>query len=179
MAIDVPSVVVDAVVSLAVGSVGAAIVGALIKRRVESALDIWRSRRNLDERSVAELLGPVYIQLVRTKRAFERWDGKNLFLEGQVIRAGNVAIRDLLLSKPHLIPPELRQAASDLILHYDVWLEEFDRQRGRPEAAGPDFVFAGPQGYPFPTVAEAEFKLSFEDHWKRVYADARDKAAAP
>jgi hypothetical protein len=168
MAIDFANVIV----SFAVGTVGAGIVGAVINKRLTATLEIWKSRRGWEESSVAELLGPVFIQLDRTKRAFDRWDGKNLFLEAQVIRAGNLAIRDLLLGKPHLIPPELRDAAATLILHYDVWLEEFDRVRATQSAGEnrDDFVFVAPKGYPFPVKADEEFRNAFEETWKKLYA---------
>ena len=43
------------------------------------------------------------MQLERTKRAFARWNGKNLYLEAKIVREGNVTIRDLILTKGHLI----------------------------------------------------------------------------
>ena len=145
MPVDIASVIT----SFLVGTIGAGVTGAIIKRRFDASLDVWRSQRGWQERAVTELLAPIDIQLDRTKRAFDRWDKKNLYLEGEVIRAGNLAVRDLLLSKPHLIPPDLRDAASELVLHFDVWLEEFDRVKATRAAgaAAPDFVFTGPQGY--------------------------------
>jgi hypothetical protein len=160
------------VVSLFTGGIGAAVVGTFLNRRLTAILDVWRSRRTWEERSVAELLGPVFIQLDRTKRAFERWEKQNLFLEAEVVREANLAIRDLLLGKPHLIPPTLRKAASELILHYDVWLEEFDRLRAEQSSGKGrvDFVFVGPKGFPFPTKADEAFTHAFEEAWKRLYA---------
>jgi hypothetical protein len=43
------------------------------------------------------MLGPVYIRLDRSKRAFDRWQGRNLFLEVKVIGEANRTVRDLLL----------------------------------------------------------------------------------
>ncbi len=153
--------------SFAVGTVGAGIVGAIFARRME----VWKSRKNFEERSVAELLGPVDIQLERTKRAFDRWQQSNLFLEALVVRTGNLAVRDLLITKPHLIPPELREDASALILHYDVWLEEFERLRVTSKAdenqAG--YVFAGPKGFGFPVGADEKFRNAYRALWNRLY----------
>ena len=163
--------VANLVTSFLVGTVGAGIAGAIIKKRFDVELDVWRSQRGWKEMSVSQLLGPVYLQLARTKRAFDRWNKKNPYLEGDVIRAGNVAIRDLLLEKPHLIPPALREAATELVVHYDVWLEEFERWRGkREQETGPEFVFAGPQGFPFPWEAERAFVETFERYWQDLYA---------
>lgn len=167
--------VADVVVSFLVGTLGATIAGAIIKKRFDTALQIWGSQRAWKESSVSELLGPIYLQLSRTRRAFDRWRGENLYLEASVVRAGNVAVRDLLLSKPHLIPPELREHASALVVHYDVWLEEFDRWRSDREVAeesGPAFVFVGPKGFPFPRVAEAAFNETFERYWSDLYEEA-------
>ena len=86
-------------------------------------------------RVLAELLQPILIQLDRTQAAFSRWTGKNLYLEAKIIREGNLAVRDLLISKAELIPTDLVSHANKLIVHYDRWLEEFDRlPRGQPAA---------------------------------------------
>src|SRR4051812_39232301 len=74
------------------GSVMAAVLGFVLSRRTEVVKreveiqferlnDTFRSQRAWKEKSVAELLGPVCIQLERTKRAYARWSNKNLFLE--------------------------------------------------------------------------------------------------
>lgn len=109
-----------------------------------------------------ELLGPMQMQFERTKHAFDRWNRKNLLLEAMVVRVGNMAIRDVLLSKGHLIPHHLMADAGKLIEHYDAWLEAFEASRHdlskRNDVA---FVFVGPTGYPFPTEAEANFKAEF------------------
>ncbi len=175
-----PFDILNAVQSFLVGTVGAGVAAAVIKRHFDRSLDVWRSRRGWQERAVGELLGPVYIQLDRTKRAFDRWDGKNLYLEAEVVRNGNIAIRDLLLTKSHLIPPDLRDAASDLILHYDVWLEEFDRVKAS-RAAGqsdPAFVFVAPKGYGLPGAADEQFRKKFRELWNGLYADEAGKMTA-
>jgi hypothetical protein len=138
-----------------------------IKREVEAQFqrfqETLRSRRTWQERSLAEVLGPVAIQLDRTRRAFERWKAHNTYLETKVIREGNLAIRDTLLQRAHLLPAELLPHAGLLIEHYDRWLEEFDRVRG-PEAPALDapFVFVGPAGYPFPREAEQRFREAYQ-----------------
>src|SRR5687768_10971581 len=70
-----------------------------IKSEYAKGMTIFESSRVWKEKSVSQLIGPLYMQFDRTKRAFERWDTKNLFLEAKVIRDGNLTIRDLLLSK--------------------------------------------------------------------------------
>jgi hypothetical protein len=153
------------------GAVVSTITGVLFTRYVTGVAEEVRSQRVWKERSVAELLGPMNIQFERTKRAFDRWKERNLYLEVKVIKAGNEAIRDLLLAKGHLIPLELVKDAGDLIVHYDVWLEIFEKQRGGRE---PDllseFTFAGPEGYPFPSEAEARFRGKYREYWNHLYA---------
>lgn|SRR2546427_8248082 len=178
------------VVGIVTGGVMSSILGFLfhkrteriseeIKSQYEKSVAIFQSKRLWKEKSVSELLGPLYMQFDRTRRAFLRWKEKNLYLEAKVIREGNIAVRDLLLLKPHLIPPKLLGDAGELVEHYDRWLEEFEKLRGRED---PDldtsFVFVGPQGFPFPKSAEANFKMAFEGIWEDLYAPDR-KVRAP
>lgn len=121
--------------------------------------------------ALSELLGPVYMHLDRTKRAFQRWKERDLFLEAKIVKESNQTIRDLLLAKPHLIPRKLLPDAGKLIEHYDRWLEEFEQKRS---AENPDlktaFVFVGPQGYPFPSESEAKFRDAFTNLWAELYS---------
>jgi hypothetical protein len=104
------------------------------------------------------------MQLDRTERAFNRYKDTNFYLEAKVLRAGNETIRDLLLSKGHLIPSELVGDAGRLVEHYDAWLEEFERERsGQEPALQSKFVFAGPLGYPFPSDADKRFRKACRD----------------
>lgn len=172
---------------LASGSVIAAIIGVFfhrtarrieqqIRSEFEQRLDLFRSTRAWKERSISELLGPLFLQFDRTRRAFERWSGKNLYLEAKIIKEGNTVIRDLLLSKPHLLPPPLREHASELVEHYDRWLEEFEstRSAGEPALDQP-FVFVGTKGYPFPTESEKRFQEAFRSLWTELYGPTASK----
>lgn len=159
------------------GSVIATVLGVLLQRRTEEIKSeyartqaVFQSTRTWKEHAVSELLGPMYIQFDRTRRAFDRWGELNLFLEAKVIFVGNITIRDLLLTKAHLIPPDLREDAGKLIEHYDRWLEEFEKLRGSkdPDLATP-FTFAGPEGFPFPSEAEERFKVAFSNFWRELY----------
>lgn len=154
-------------------SIATAILGALllrwsknieleIKAHFDQQLSVFQSTRVWKQQALAELFGPLAMNFNRTKAAFDRWDRKNLYLEGQVVRQGNQTIRDILLSKGHLIPPALAEHATRLIVHYDVWMEKFDQDRGDKAATSKEsFVFAGPAGYPFPRESEAAFKKEF------------------
>jgi hypothetical protein len=154
-----------------------------IKSEFEQKMLLFRADREWREKAVGELLGPVYMQLERTNRAFRRWKEKNVYIETEVMKKANTAIRDLLLLNGHLIPAELLLPASELIEHYDRWLEEFERVRGgeKPDPSA-IFVFAGPHGYPFPKEAEAAFKDVYKRMWAELYASGGtypDRIAAP
>jgi hypothetical protein len=140
-----------------------------IRVEFERGLQVMRSSREWKEQSVSELLGPMYMQFERTKRAVDRWKDKNLYLEGEIIRKGNTEIRDLLLRKAHLIPPELLHHAGSLVDHYDLWLEEFNKQRveAKGDAVG-RFVFV----YNFPKESEKAFREAFLKYWNDLYAGA-------
>lgn len=164
-----------------VGSgIATALFGAILlrrNRRVESEIksyfdqqfSIFQSRRAWKEQAITELFGPLVMQLDRTLTAAQRWNRRNLYLEGQIVRLGNQTARDLLLSKGHLVPPALVEHATRLIVHYDVWMEEFDRVRSSEKASSSEFVFVGPAGYPFPTDSEAEFKAEFRRLQHELY----------
>jgi len=161
---------VSTVLSAGVVSV---VMGLIFKGFVTKVEAEVKSRRTWKEESVAELLGPLNMQFDRTKRAFIRWNTQNLFLEAKIIRVGNETIRDLLLNKGHLIPPELLEDAGKLIEHYDVWLEKFEKQRSseRPDLET-QFVFVGPDGFPFPHESEKKFRNKFNEYWRKLYENA-------
>ena len=162
-------------------SVVTALLGVLFLRRnktIESQIEaqfnqgfkVFESTRHWKEQALAELFGPLQMQFERTKRAFERWDSKNLHLEAEVINKGNSAIRDLLLAKGHLIPARLMADAVSLIEHYDAWLEAYQRIRSDNNLTEQtDFVFVGPAGYPFPSSAEQAFKAEFKTLQQDLY----------
>lgn len=141
-----------------------------VVQEVRAAFERQYQVNEWKRQSLASLLGPVVMQLDRTRRAFDRYTAHNTFLESEILYKGNVAVRDLLLTNGHLIPDDLRGVSGQLIEHYDRWLEEYERVRGEGRHA-PDepFVFAGPQGYPFPSDADARFKECFRRFWGELY----------
>jgi hypothetical protein len=180
---DLGELILTAVIS---GGVASAMVGLLVRlffdRRLTRATEevkaevartdfVYRSDREWRERSLAEVLGPVYMQLDRTGRAVRRWRRGNLFIEERIMRDGNIAIRDMLLTKAHLLPPSLLEPASQLIAHYDRWLEEFERVRGgdEPDMSVP-FVRATEEGFLWPQAAAQSFIDAFHHSWAELYA---------
>ena len=126
---------------------------------------------------MADLLGPVYMQLDRSARAFRRWRDRNDFLEGKVVKEANTQIRDLLLAKGNLLPPHLMEDAGNLIEHYDRWLEEYAARREDP-GAGSDTSPVFMKDYPFPEAARARFKATFDEMRRDLYeTDAPQRGA--
>ncbi len=148
-------------------------ISAEVKDQFERELLRYRSGIVWKEKALTELLGPVVMQLDRTSRAFQRWNNRNVYIESKVIYEGNKTIRDLLLTKGHLLPADLLQDAGRLVEHYDRWLEEYDRVRGgaEPKLDEP-FVFVGPSGYPFPRDSEARIRERFLSTWRELYGEA-------
>jgi hypothetical protein len=180
--VDLASTLVQGLVpSLLSGTVVAALLTVFLRRRTEqvaaevkqhfdNAMFERRSEMDLYDRMLSELFGPVVMQFDRTSRAFKRWQAKNVYVEAKIIFEGNRVIRDTLLSKGHLIPPDLQEDAGRLVEHYDRWFEEFERVRGGAAPALDEaFVFVGPAGYPFPSGAEQRFKARFHEILKRRY----------
>lgn len=122
------------------------------------------------QKSVAELLGPLYVQFDRTLRAVKRYEANNLYLEAKVLKDGNEKIRNMLIEKAYLIPQDLFEDANELIAHYDVWLELFYKYREQQGASDEKpFIFVDRQ-HAFPKKAEENFKKRFKDMWSELYA---------
>ena len=102
-----------------------------------------------------DLLRPFVLQLDRTKKAFEGWNKKDLSLESEVIRDGNLKARTLLEDYVELVYDPLREDLEKFVSHYDNWLVEYDRVRVK-KTHNPDaqFVFS----YDFPRESEKRFR---------------------
>jgi hypothetical protein len=145
-------------------------VEAEIRVQFDERLKVFESKRAWKQEALSELYGPLYMQLERTRRAFNRWNTKNLYLEAMVMREGNEIARNLLLNKGHLISSLQIDHAGALVEHYDAWLEEFDRIRGEKSHCSDElFVFAAPQGYAFPKDAENAFRAEFKRLQNELY----------
>lgn len=161
------------------GGLTSVILGFLFHRRITRIEQEITGQFEWKRRSVSELLGPLYMEFDRTRRAFDRWTKANLYLEAKVIREGNLTIRDLLLTKGYLIPPPLLDDAGRLVAHYDRWLEEYEKVRIdiNPALDQPfpkkEFVFVGG----FPRDAEARFKNTYMKMWEDLYKDSFDSVA--
>lgn len=139
---------------------------AEIKNQFEMNLTSQKTGHVWKEKAVSELYGPLCFQFTRTNNAIQRYSKKNLFLEKNILKESNEKIRNLLLEKAYLISPELMNDADKLILHYDEWLEEFDKNRGTDNKESdekPVYV------YSFPKESEKKFKEKYLELWNGLY----------
>ena len=163
----------NAVMGALLGSgIATTILGAALLRRSERIGAEVRSQRAFQEAALEQLFGPVMMQLGRTRRAYGRWRERNEHIEGVIVRQGNQLIRDLLLTKGHLIPPRLVAPAEALIEHYDAWLEEYENVRVKQPDSRVEFVFVGTKGFPFPRAAEAQFIEYARQLQEALYGEA-------
>lgn len=137
-----------------------------IKDGFERQFSLFESEREWEEKVVSELLGPLYMQFDRTRRAKQRWDQKSIYIEVDVMKEGNTTNRDMLLTKGHLIPSDLLEHAGSLIDHYDHWLEELANVQAR-RAAGEDVEFV--HTFDFPVESEQAFSKRFIEMRKQLY----------
>lgn len=141
-----------------------------IKNQFEVLLLTQKSNHAWNEKAVSELFGPIVFQFARTKLAFDRYEGSNEYLETKVLKDGNEKIKNLILEKSYLIPPDLMDDGNELVKHYDIWLEEFSKFRETENPAEiKKFIFAGPKGFAFPKKAEEKFKEKYAELWKKLY----------
>ena len=87
METDLAQLILAAVIS---GGVASVLLGLLFRYffepRLARAADAQRSLRERKEQSLFEVLGPIYMSLERSRRAFERWERRNDYLEGRVVK---------------------------------------------------------------------------------------------
>lgn len=78
-------------------------------------------------RDLINFLGEVKTQLDRSQLTYESYikDGRK-FLYAKILKNSNDGVRDLLLSKTHLLPKDHAKNALALIHHIDVWSTLWD-----------------------------------------------------
>jgi hypothetical protein len=106
--------------------ISGAVIGAILKWVFDKEVESWRTTRTWQSTALAEVIAPTVMHLARTKTLAERYRVNMLFGEAMLLRDSNSTIRSLLLSKAHLLPPELIPPAQCLLTHYDIWLKRFD-----------------------------------------------------
>jgi hypothetical protein len=111
------------------GSVVAAIVGTVLKSRLDERFEESKSTRNRNEALLTEVIGPATMHIARTEAIAARYgrqSARQRFAEADLLRASNETMRNLLISKGYLIPTKLMRDSQCLVVHYDIWLKRFE-----------------------------------------------------
>lgn len=134
---------------------------------VKNEFEIISRIQNTDlewKKQSAKLLGQVYIHLNRTRLAFNAYSKlKNYdeYFENEIMYHSNKHIRDSILENGHYIPPEILEEASRLVEHYDAWLVKYLHLRTELNDKTKVHVYVGPDGVPYPQVAEDKIKAEY------------------
>ena len=122
-------------------------------------------KKNLDHKHEAliDLLAPVRMLLLRSKIALKGYDANNTYREN-ILKECNEKIRDILLTKGHLIPTDLLDSSKDFISHYDDWLQHYNDLRIDKKDLQSPFVFT----YNFPAKAEQKFVDKYNTYRKEL-----------
>jgi len=114
--------------------------------------------------TLRELLGPIRMQLIRSKIALEHYKQDRHSFKEAILKECNETVRDTLLTKGHLIPSDLIDSAADFISHYDRWLQAYHMWRVETHDEDRAFVFIGG----FPKEAEQKFSEKYEAYRKEL-----------
>lgn len=103
------------------------------------------------------LLGPLHMNFLAAEQAYSDYmaNGKS-FLFACSLRRINAGIRELLIERGHLLPPDRQGHALALIRHYDVWLTLWDDLARTEPATEEPFVFENPVRFPKAAQEEIE-----------------------
>lgn len=107
-------------------TISGAVIGGILKWLVDKELESWKAQRSWQSAALAEVIAPAVMHFERTKSLAARYSANPRYGEAILLRDSNGTIRELLLSKAHLLPTELLAPAQCLLTHYDIWLKRFD-----------------------------------------------------
>jgi len=107
-------------------------------------------------RALEEVLGPIMMQLKRSSIALRVYKPNDGYQEA-ILKQCNEIIRDLILAKGYLIPPDLQLEAGEFLEHYDGWLQHYHQLREVEKNIGEAFVFT----HNFPHAAEKKFEEKY------------------
>lgn len=106
-------------------------------------------------------LGKLFINFNRSEIAYKNYLKEGgVFLHARILKECNEFLRHLLIENSYLMGEELRNAALDLICHYDIWITKWNDlyDKTKPKL---DDVFVFENNHVFPKEAEQKFKEEF------------------
>lgn len=141
-----------------------------LKRTIEEEFKkrdaFFSNRFQYKQRTVEELLGPVIMQLKRSSITLKAYSSNDTYREN-ILKECNETIRDLLLTKGFLLPPELQEPAGDFLKHYDGWLQHYHKIREVEQDLEKPFIFT----FDFPKEAEIKFRDKYNSYRQELKID--------
>ena len=102
---------------------------------------------------IHDLLGPLDTLLKRGEVAYNNYmHNEKVFLYAKIIKENNMRIRELILKKCYLLPPEQQSNAFDLITHIDIWSVLWDDLSDRKYSLQDVFTFENSVSFPEKSV---------------------------
>jgi len=117
-------------------------------------------------RALEELLAPIMMQLKRSSITLTTYEANDHYREN-IFKQCNETIRNLLLEKGYLIPPDLQSEAGDFLKHYDGWLQHHHQLRKVDKDMDKSFVFT----HDFPHAAEKAFCQKYAQYRNELKID--------
>lgn len=145
---------------------------ASVKTSVESALFEERTNYEWKKASLTELFGPLSINLERSKRAYARWEGNLRQEELEILRSTNETVRTMILAKYHLIPQHLQHNAAELVAHYDVWLQTYNKPLVKDYDKKYTVKASAEKGRTFPKESAKKLRAYFQQLRNEVVDDS-------
>lgn len=99
---------------------------------------------------------------MRIQIALSQYKERKHPFKEDILKEYNETIRNILLTKGHLIPNDLLEHAADLVAHYDKWLQAYHLLRVETDNEENRWVFVGG----FPKQAEIEFNKKYNSYRK-------------
>ena len=130
----------------------------------------FNAQFNYKSRALEEVLGPIMMQLKRSSIALNTYKPNDRYREA-ILKSCNETIRDLILTKGYLIPPDLMPDASEFLKHYDGWLQHYNQLRVVDKNMEASFVFT----YDFPHKAEQRFYEKYKKYREDLKIDEEMK----
>lgn len=138
-----------------------------IEREFKKRDTYFNAQFDYRRRSLEEVLGPVMMQLKRSKITLHAYKPNDRYKEA-IFKQCNETIRDILLDKGYLIPPDLLEDAGELLKHYDGWLQHYHQLRELDKNMDTPFVFT----HDFPHSAEKRFNETYQLYREKLKIDA-------
>jgi hypothetical protein len=167
--------------SLLSAVISSAMIAGVLKWMFDKELESWRTVRSWQLSALSEVIAPAVMHFERTKALAERYRRTMFAGEAVLLRESNATIRNLLLSKAHLLPSELVAPSQCLLTHYDIWLKRYDftleqymRSHGSQPTPLSDFdvgfsELEDPKCGDFPEEVPGLFRAQFNKLRKELY----------